>query len=500
MSGWARAALAAMLAAVHVPAIAQHEGHGDGAAAPAALAQGSAYARGLYLLHNFEYASAAAAFREAQKADPGNVMAYWGEAMTYNHPLWAEQDAAAARAVLARLGPDSASRSAKARNPKEAAWLNAVEALYGAGSKVERDRAYHARMEALFKSDPADIDARTFYALAVLGLAHKGRDTALYMRSAALLEEAYPRHSGHPGLLHYMIHSYDDPAHAPLGERAAARYARAAGDAAHAQHMVSHIYLALGRWPEVERANRAADSVVDAERKAAGKPVANCGHYNEWLIYSLDQQGKDSTAELAACQADAIAALASAEDSSVLGGQRNMFNNWAAIAVRHGVDTGRWPDWSRIPAGERAAVGRFELAYGRLLASRRDPAAAVFALAELKRLQGIILAAMPNERPDDQESGSWHQRAVAQGEAVVALAARRQEEGLHLLLAAAEAEAALPQPFGPPVLAKPSYELLGDELLALDRKAEATEAYRKALEAAPGRRLARLGLEAAQAR
>lgn len=120
MRRWARAALAAALAAANVPAVAQHEGHGEGAAAAPAV-QGSAYARGLYLLHNFEYSSAAAAFRDAQKADPGNVMAYWGEAMTHNHPLWAEQDAAAARAVLARLGPDAAARRAKARGAREAA-------------------------------------------------------------------------------------------------------------------------------------------------------------------------------------------------------------------------------------------------------------------------------------------------------------------------------------------------------------------------------------------
>lgn len=493
------AALAALLAAAPAAAVAQHEGHAGGPPA-SALAQGSAYARGLYLLHNFEYASAAAAFREAQKADPGNVMAYWGEAMTHNHPLWAEQDAAAARAILARLGPDPAARRAKARTPREAAWLGAVEALYGDGSKVERDRAYHSRMKALFEAGRQDIDARTFYALATLGLAHQGRDTALYMRSAALLEEAFPDHSGHPGLLHYMIHSYDDPAHAPLGERAAERYAKVAPDAAHAQHMVSHIYLALGRWAEVERTNRIADGVVDAQRKAEGRSPAQCGHYNEWLVYSLDQQAKDSRAQLAACQAEAMAAIAPGADATVLGSPRNMFNNWAAIAVRHGVDTGRWPDWSAIPAGEGAALGRFDLAYGRLLASRRDPAAAASALAGLKRLHGVIVAAMANERPDNHDSAPWLDLTVKQGEAVAALAAGRLDEGLKLLREAAEAEAALPQPFGPPVLAKPSYELLGDELLALGRKAEAAEAYAKVLAAAPGRRLALLGLGAAQAR
>jgi len=317
------------------------------------------------------------------------------------------------------------------------------------------------------------------------------------MKSAALLEEAFPAHPDHPGLLHYMIHSYDDPEHAPLGERAAVRYAKVAPDAGHAQHMISHIYLALGRWDEVERANVTADAVVDEQRKASGRPAVACGHYNEWLIYSLDQQGKDSRAAVEACRAEAMAALASGTDRTVLGGARNMFNNWAVIAVRNGVDTGRWPDWSAIPAGEGAAAGRFELAYGRLLASRRDPAAAALALAEMKVLRSRIVAAMAAERPDDRESAPWLDRAVAQGEAVVALANGRREEGLRLLAAAADSEAALPLPFGPPVLAKPSAELLGDEYLAAGQKAEAAAAYRRALAAAPARRLSAVGLEAA---
>ena len=151
-------ALALSMALPAAQALAQHEGHAAQSAAPTAPVA-NPYARGLYLLHNFEYGTAAAAFRDAQRADPANVMAYWGEAMTYNHPLWSEQDAASARAVLARLGSDPAARRAKARKEREARWLDAVEALYGTGTKLERDAAYHARMQALFEAEPSDIDA-----------------------------------------------------------------------------------------------------------------------------------------------------------------------------------------------------------------------------------------------------------------------------------------------------------------------------------------------------
>ena len=479
-----------------MPALAQHEGHGE--SATQAVTDGSSpYARGLYLLHNFEYGTAAAAFRDAQKADPSNVMAYWGEAMTYNHPLWAEQDPAAARAVLARLGPDPAARRSKARSAREAGWLDAVEALYGTGTKLERDAAYHARMQALFEADQSDIDARTFFALATLGLASQGRDTALYMKSAALLEEALPAHPDHPGLLHYMIHSYDDPAHAPLGERAAARYAKVAPDAGHAQHMISHIYLALGRWEEVERANIIADRVVDAQRAANGMSPTSCGHYNEWLAYALDQQGKDSRALVESCGAQAINAAMKGEDASVLGMARNPFNNWADIAVRHGVDTGQWPTVDAGSVRDQASVGRFTLAYGKLLAARNDPTRAAIELDQMKSYRARLMAAMPAERPDDHESAPWLDLAVAQGEAVAALARGDNQRGLDLLRAAARAEAALPAPFGPPVIAKPSSELLGDELLKAGHKEEAAAAYRAALAAAPNRRLSVEGLKAA---
>ena len=494
----ARMFIALALLGTPVPVLAQHEGHG-GAEAQAVPRGANPYERGLYLLHNFEYATAAAAFRDAQIADPSNVMAYWGEAMTYNHPLWAEQDAGAARAVLARLGPDPASRRSKARSTKEAAWLGAVEALYGSGSKIERDAAYHERMRALFEADRADIDARTFYALATLGLASQGRDTALYMKSAALLEEAMPSHPDHPGLLHYMIHSYDDPAHAPLGERAAARYAQVAPDAGHAQHMISHIYLALGRWNEVERANVTASKLVNEQRAANGRPPTGCGHYNEWLAYALDQQGKDSRQLVESCRAEALAVAAKGEDKSALGVVRNPFNNWANIAVRHGVDTGHWPSVDSVSTGDRALLGRFALTYGRVLASRNDAAAAGAALDEMKSYRSQIAAALPVELPDDHESAAWLDRAVAQGEAVVALARGEQGLGIQLLQAAANVEAALPVPFGPPVLAKPSAEMLGDELLAKGRKADAAAAYRQALAAAPNRRRSVEGLKASAA-
>lgn len=479
--------------ALSAPAIAQHEhvdsSAGSGVASPG---QASAQARGLYLLHNFEYGRAAAAFREAQAADPGNVMAYWGEAMTYNHPLWAEQDAAAARAALAKLAPSAQARRAKARTPREGQWLDAVEALYGDGSKVERDAAYHRRMATLFEADPADIDARAFYALSTLGLAHGGRDIALYMKGAALLEDVFPQYPDHPGVLHYLIHSYDDPAHASLGVRAARRYAAVAPDAGHAQHMISHIFLALGDWPAVERTNVQANKVVSAQRAAEGKPASSCGHYSEWLAYSLLQQGKDATPLVDRCRAQAVAE-ATSQAETVIGSGRGAANSWSDMAVRVGVETERWPAPIAWPVGHYQ-LAQFNLGYARLLAARRDPQAVAAALATMRAARDRIVAALPSEMPDEESLPRWLERAIAQGDALTVLAAGDRVRGLALLKAAAEAEAALPVEFGPPALAKPGIELYADELLAAGRRAEAAAAYRTALAAMPGRRLSQAGL------
>lgn len=454
------------------------------------------FLRGVKLLHNFQYEDATEAFKDAEKADPGFALAYWGEAMTYNHPLWAEQDADAARSALARLAPTADARAAKVKTPREKAWLEAVEALYGPGSKVERDAAYADRMDALFASYPKDFEARVFDALATMGRSHGTRDVAGYMKAAAMLEEVFPTHMQHPGVVHYMIHAYDDPAHAPLGIRAARLYDKIAPDSSHAQHMTSHIFLAMGMWAETEEANARANAVFNKAMAGHHVPPGACGHPYIWLVYARLQQGKDVSSQLQACLTEARSMAKSKADLPVAGYPEGSFASWADMAVRTGIETGKWPTWSDPPKA-RLTFARFTEDYGRVLEARRNPAQAQAALVALKTDQAVLASSFPKEFPDDDQTLPWLDRAVAQAEAIVALAEGRTGEGVTLLRKGAEAETALPPPFGPPALQKPSYELLGDELLALGRKAEAAEAYTRALAAAPGRRLSLAGLKAA---
>src|SRR5437016_6494525 len=249
--------------------------------APAAQAP---FVRGVLWLHSFEYQDAARAFLEAQRIDRGFALAYWGEALTYTHPLWDEQDVNAARASLLRLGPTREARRAKAPTPRERAYLDAVEILYGDGPKARRDTAYSRAMERLVARFPTDREAQGFYAASLLGLSQGVRNVPTYMRAAAIVGRVFRGNPDHPGAAHLLIHCYDDPIHAPLGLAAARAYSKIAPDAAHAQHMTTHIFLALGMWDEVVSQNE----IASGQNRAAWGPH----HYTAWLGYGYLQQGR----------------------------------------------------------------------------------------------------------------------------------------------------------------------------------------------------------------
>ncbi|MEP6905888.1 MAG: hypothetical protein ABI875_07365, partial [Gemmatimonadales bacterium] len=245
------------------------------------LAAQAPFIRGVLFMHSFEYPSALAEFQKAEQADPNFAMAYWGEAMTYTHPRWNQQDRAKARAALARLAPTPAARLAKAPTAREKEYLEAVEILYGDGTKEKRDTLYSAAMGRISARYPDDLEAKAFYALSLIGLSQDVRSVPTYVRAAALAEEIFRKNPDHPGAAHYIIHAFDDPVHAPLGLYAARAYSKIAPGAAHAQHMTTHIFLALGLW----------DDVVSQNEIALGPETDKYtpNHYSEWLSYGYLQ-------------------------------------------------------------------------------------------------------------------------------------------------------------------------------------------------------------------
>jgi len=477
-------------------------GHVAFANSGTAAAQGD-FLAGLALLHDFEYPTAAAAFQRAEAADSGFAMAYWGEAMTYNHPIWMEQDRDAARAALNKLAPTAAARAARPKTDREKAYLAAVEILYGEGSKEERDLRYVDAMHKLHERYPDDVDATAFYGLSILGTAHAGRDEVTYMRAAGVLEEAWADHRDHPGLVHYLIHSYDDPTHAPLGLRAARIYAQIAPDAGHAQHMTSHIFLALGMWRESVDANLAAIAAVDRQRQAQGKPRLCCGHYPSWLAYSYLQLGQADRAKGALeCCRTALESEAPAEHAGhSMDPDRSLVGSFANMRLRYLLDSGDWAgEVARWPVPKSAPAGaRLDFAFARVVGevAQGDPEAARKTLVELETV-GREVADFETQRASPDSSDRVRPQVMlleARG-----LVAERESDlaGAETLLRrACGIEDALPIAFGPPLIAKPTHELMGEFLLRRGKKDEARAEFEKALARTPGRRLAEQGYAAA---
>ncbi|WP_242118043.1 hypothetical protein [Aestuariivivens sediminicola] len=253
------------------------------------------FERGLLLLHSFEYTDAREAFIEAQKRDPNMAMAYWGEAMTYNHSLWREQDYQDGMNAVAKIEEIDLS----GLNSVEQDLLNAITVLYKPKTpKKERDKAYMEYMKSLYDKYPNQNEIAAFYSLSLLGSVSEGRNDSIYGEGALVASKILERNAQHPGALHYLIHSYDDPNHAYLALDAADSYAKVAPDASHALHMPSHIYVALGMWDKVVSSN--IDSYQASLTRMKEKGLDNNArgyHAYHWLEYGYLQQGNIEEAE-----------------------------------------------------------------------------------------------------------------------------------------------------------------------------------------------------------
>ncbi len=500
-------ALGAVLAFASVPCFAASDlGKLDfpTSASPAAQEH---FVRGVGALHSFWYDEAADEFRAAETAEPGFALAYWGEAMTFNHPVWGEEDMAGARAALAKLAATPGERAAKAPTEREKMWLAAVETLYGEGDKPARDRAYSAAMEKIRSRWPDDIEAGAFYALSLIGPAWvsdgatfgETRERVL-MRAAGVLEELFARNPQHPGVVHYLIHSYDDPVHAPLGLRAALVYAQVAPAAPHALHMPSHIFVQLGRWTDVVASNEAAWAASVAWTERRKLPIEKKDfHSLSWLSYAYMQQGRYAkareTLELAR-----QAAQASPESVRIAGALDGMEARYlidthgdaklppaapvkeTAMAPAAGAHCGS--PMAHAPGADHSSM---IFAAGLAAARRGDTATADAAVAQLRALSK---GAPKGGRGYGSDVTGVMEKEIS---GVALLAKGKKEEGLAVLAEAAKAEDAMQAPSGPPELLKPALELYGEALLEQGKPEEAAVQFHHSLERMPRRSSSLLG-------
>jgi tetratricopeptide (TPR) repeat protein len=448
--------------------------------------------RGVLALHNFWFEEAEEAFKKAQQIDPGFALAYWGEAMSYNHPLWAEQDLAAARATLQRLGRTPKERSARAGTEREKAYLEAVEVLYGEGDKLERDRAYAKAMGRLAERFPEDDEAKVLHALSLLGTVRPGdKGFSRQMRSAAILADVQQRNPRHPGAAHFTIHSFDDPEHAPLSLKAADLYAQIAPEAPHALHMPTHIYIQLGMWERVLASNEAAfgASVKWVERKGLSLAKQDF-HSLEWGQYGALQLGQ---------YAKALGMVPLVEEVAAKTGDARVQSYVTTLRARYVVESRRWEDLPLPDAPVAALTGaRTTAVYGsranQLLAAglsaaylgrhgkAEEAARRLTALAETRKASGGAYDAQPI------------QIMAAQVEGLSKFLKGDTEAGLEQLASAARLEQGLDPPNGPTYPIKPSHELYAEALLQAGRGREAQQVFETALARMPRRSLSLLGL------
>ncbi|HXT20993.1 MAG TPA: hypothetical protein VN923_09600 [Thermoanaerobaculia bacterium] len=444
------------------------------------------FERGLALLHSFGYDEARLAFEAAARVDPACAMPYWGIAMTYYHPLWAPPTDA--ELLAGRAAAEKAATLA-APTPREKAYVAAVGAFYrdepGRDHRA-RAQAFRAAMEQVSSQFPDDHEAAIFHALTLLGTAPPSDTTfAQQKAAAAILERLLPLEPDHPGISHYVIHSFDYPQLAELALGAARAYAKIAPDSPHAQHMPSHIFTRLGLWQDSIASN--LDSAASARKIAAlrkpGTTAYDELHALDYLEYAYLQVGDE---EKAAAVVKAVAGAAKVDDYFSAGFAL------AAVPARWALERRAWAEAAAIePPAMQLSWDRFAYApatawFARALGAARsgDRERAAAALAELTKVQAALAAAPPAANYD--WAGHVESlRLAASG--WLAHAERRDDEAVTQLTRAAELDEKVGKHPVTPGAVLPPRELLADLLLELGRPADALTQYELALRSAPNR-------------
>src|SRR5215471_15863754 len=475
--------------------------HMDVSCAPTVAAE---FDRALALLHNFWYVRALERFNQVLKNDPGCAMAYWGAAMTYNHPFWdppSEADETRAWTLVEK------GLSAPKAFAREKLYLAAVAALYkdaGAGSKSARDQNYRDAMAAAYAQYPDDETA-LFYGLSILGAIPEGSHGFEQQEKAAkLFETVYGRHPDHPGALHYLIHAYDDPLHAQQGLKAARAYAQSAAAVPHALHMPSHIFTRLGYWDESAATNLRGWEVSEADVKRAGESGAYRDFHNlNYLEYAYIQLGRfrdaQHTVDIAAAQYQALPDKKTARDTPELQSRHVRGRTIYAVPdrvvyayfdmlMRLVVEAGRWDEVAKIPlvVSSRDFVAVTLEWQAKAAAVRKDVRTAKAAAAKL-----VSLSQEPGQHPFAKLIITLQAK---EAEAFAAQAADDSKGAVTKLKEAVAIEDSIDDLSQPPYPVIPAAELCGYLLLELRRPSEAASYFQETLKRTPNRPKAILGL------
>ena len=435
------------------------------------------------LLHSFQFASAIQEFNTTLKQDPACGIAYWGIALSQ----WSNPFATGMKdpsQLLAGRETVQKGKTIGAKTERERAYLAAVSNLYNNFESTPQSArliSYRDAMDALATKYPDDHEARIFYALSISASEDPSDKTyAGRIKAGAMLEHLFQQEPDHPGLAHYIIHTYDVPPLAPKALAAARRYSTIAPDAPHALHMPSHTFTRTGYWQESIQSNIAAAAAARSQKQTAEEL-----HATDYEIYAYLQTGQDAAAQQLL---NSLPEISSRFDPKVvIGGAANpaaAYFALAAIPARFSLERQQWKQASQLtprdtPFPHTEAMTWFARGLG---AARLGQSSAAYeSAAALKQIQERLLKANENYwakqvQIQELEVGAW-----------AALAQKNNDEALRQMKSAAELEDGTEKSAVTPGPLAPARELLGEMYLAMNKPDLAFEQFELTLTKEPGR-------------
>ncbi|MGA2980779.1 MAG: hypothetical protein ABSD76_14405 [Terriglobales bacterium] len=436
------------------------------------------FEKGVALLHSFWYEEAEKTFLDVEKQDPKCAMAYWGEAMSLWHQLWNHPDSATIERASAEL---KKANKVKAPTDRERDYIEALKAFYSNSKKADNDvraRAYSAAMEKVYQKYPDDHEAAAFYALSLLA-SEPDNDTTFANRkqAGAILEKLFDVEPNHPGIAHYLIHTYDKPQLAQLGLPAARRYAQIAPAAPHALHMPSHIFARLGLWQDDIHSNLAS---IAATRKATEMHMGGEGHQfhaMDYLVYAYLQSGRE---------ADALKVI---EEVKAMPPMKDMYGmgydprTYALVAfpARYALELHHWAEAASLTPVPDAQTGDAGITYwARAIGAARSGNVAQ-ARTDIEHIEAIHKTLLDQKKKSFAEAVDQDRREAA---AWLDHAQGKNDEATAALRAIAEKQEASGDESDNET---PAREMLADMLLEMKRPEQALIEYKTGLRFFPNR-------------
>lgn len=439
------------------------------------------FERAVAMLHSFEYEDANTTFAEVARRDPTCAMAYWGEAMSYYHPLWQPPDA-----VHLKLGRKASERALAigGKTPREQEYIAAIASFYRESERLDhgtRAPNYQKAMEHLCEAYPNDQEAALFYALLLIANAPP-RDSSYadQKKAGAILERVFAQSPNHPGVAHYIIHAYDNPVLASRAAAAARSYAKIAPSSVHALHMPSHIFIQVGSWEEAIDSNLASLAAARAwVAKSRRKELWDMqAHAQDYLAYAYLQTGQDALAKQVR---DEVSNYGDRFGESPMAG----YSALLGIPARYALERHQWSEAASLQIREvPLPLFEAETYFAKAVGCARV-GDLVGAKANIDKL--VLLR---NRLPHGNQGWVGNAELVEvqrlQAEAWLAHAEKREAEAVKLMKSAIALEESIPATWFPAPLL-PGREQLGDLLLEQNQPAQALEAFEASLQLAPNR-------------